>query len=180
MTHSDVADMMEVHVLPILKFLFGGQPLSRRDYLTITDKFRADMSHSESTTTAAASKTEDAPAPVPNYKPHLILSGHRKSISSVKFSPDGNLLASAGAFLLAATLCVYRLCRQAADKLIKIWDATTGDIMQTLSGHSEGISDIAWSAHNDYIASASDDKTVRIWSLDVGCGICDFSSYLTS
>lgn len=63
---------------------------------------------------------------------------------------------------------VYRLYRQAADKLIKIWDATTGDIIQTLSGHSEGISDIAWSSHNDYIASASDDKTVRIWSLDVG------------
>ena len=65
----------------------------------------------------------------------------------------------------------YRLYRQAADKLIKIWDAMTGDIIQTLSGHSEGISDIAWSAHNDYIASASDDKTVRIWSLDVGCGM---------
>jgi WD40 repeat protein len=34
-----------------------------------------------------------------NYKPHLILSGHKKPISSVKFSPDGNLLASAGVSL---------------------------------------------------------------------------------
>ncbi|KAH9082026.1 WD40 repeat-like protein [Lactarius deliciosus] len=124
------------------------------------------MSH-ETTTATAATGTEDVPAPVPNYKPHLILSGHRKSISSVKFSPDGNLLASAGALLSATFPQVsYRLYRQAADKLIKIWDATTGDIIQTLSGHSEGISDIAWSAHSDYIASASDDKTVRIWSLD--------------
>jgi WD40 repeat protein len=37
-----------------------------------------------------------------NYKPHLILSGHKKSISSVKFSPDGNLLASAGVSLPVA------------------------------------------------------------------------------
>ena len=34
-----------------------------------------------------------------NYKPHLILSGHKESISFVKFSPDGNLLASAGVSL---------------------------------------------------------------------------------
>jgi len=102
----------------------------------------------------------------PNYKPQLILSGHKKSISSVKFSPDGNFLASAGVSLSEPPIPVYRPHRQGADKLIKIWDATTGDIIQTLAGHSEGISDIAWSAHSDYIASASDDNTVRIWNLD--------------
>ena len=32
----------------------------------------------------------------PNYKPDLILSGHSRSISSVKFSPDGSMLASCG------------------------------------------------------------------------------------
>ena len=35
---------------------------------------------------------------VPNYQPHLILSGHSRSISSVKFSPDGSMLASCGEF----------------------------------------------------------------------------------
>jgi COMPASS component SWD3 len=36
-----------------------------------------------------------------------------------------------------------------------------------LQGHSEGISDIAWSSEGDLIASASDDKTVRIWDLNL-------------
>lgn len=36
--------------------------------------------------------------------------------------------------------------------------------MRTLSGHTEGISDIAWSSDSELLASASDDKTVRIWN----------------
>jgi COMPASS component SWD3 len=44
-----------------------------------------------------SSNTQDAKAPSPNYKLRFILSGHTSSISSIKFSPDGSLLASAGA-----------------------------------------------------------------------------------
>ncbi|KAF8912836.1 WD40-repeat-containing domain protein [Gymnopilus junonius] len=90
-------------------------------------------------------KVEQAPehssssALKPNYKLRYILSGHRLSISAIKFSPDGSILASAG-----------------ADKLIKLWDALTGQIIHTFEGHSEGISDIAW----------ANDKTIKIWSME--------------
>jgi len=52
---------------------------------------------------------------------------------------------------------------KASDKFIKLWDAYTGEIMRTLEGHTEGISDIAWSSDSNCLASASDDKTIRIW-----------------
>lgn len=55
---------------------------------------------------------------------------------------------------------------EASDKLVKVWDAYTGEIIRTFVGHTEGISDIAWATEEDFIASASDDKTVRIWNLD--------------
>ncbi len=37
----------------------------------------------------------------------------------------------------------------------------TGEILRTLSGHDQGVSDIAWSHDGEFLASASDDKTIK-------------------
>lgn len=55
----------------------------------------------------------------------------------------------------------------AADKMIKIWSAYNGQIVRTLEGHTAGLSDIAWSTDSVFLASASDDTTIRIWNIDL-------------
>jgi COMPASS component SWD3 len=65
---------------------------------------------------------------------------------------------------------------KAADKLIKLWDARTGEFIQNFEGHTKGISDIAWSSSSDLLASGSDDKTVRLWNVNT---VLSFTALLT-
>ena len=104
----------------------------------------------------------------PNYRLKFILSGHMRPVSSLKFSPDGSILASAGEPMPHNSFYVFAKWsrRKGADKLIKLWDVETGDIIYTLQGHTEGISDIAWASDGEHLASASDDKTIKIWNME--------------
>ena len=94
-----------------------------------------------------------------HYKPALILRGHRRGVSGVKFSPDGKRIASCS-----------------ADATIKIWDADTGRLEHTLEGHMAGISCIAWSPDSTILASGSDDKVIRLWDV---IKVCELRAYET-
>ena len=108
-------------------------------------------------TTRSVRPPSSAPSTLPpkptalHYRPALILHGHKKGVSCVKFSPDGKWIASSS-----------------ADCTIKIWDAHTGQLEHTLQGHLAGISTISWSPDSRILASGSDDKSIRLWDVETG------------
>ncbi|KAF2681885.1 WD40 repeat-like protein [Lentithecium fluviatile CBS 122367] len=81
------------------------------------------------------------------------LEGHSSYVSSVTFSHDSTLLASAS-----------------RDDTVKVWDARSGECLSTLKGHSSWVSSVAFSHDSTLLASASADCTVKLW--DARSGEC--------
>ena len=56
-----------------------------------------------------------------------------------------------------------RIVSTSSDKTIKIWDALTGQLVNTLTGHHRSVMSVAFSSDNSKIVSGSSDETVKIW-----------------
>lgn len=109
----------------------------------------------------------------------MTLSGHTAEIQGIDISSDGKYLVSGG-----------------KDCVAKVWNLTDGTLLKTLTsyteinnknkeytvkGHKKDVYSVAFSQGNEWIATASDDKTLKIWSFDAGkiirsidCGYYDF------
>ena len=48
---------------------------------------------------------------------------------------------------------------------LRLWDARSGECLQTMTGHHEAVLclDIGYTAQGIYVVSGSDDKTARVW-----------------
>jgi len=53
------------------------------------------------------------------------------------------------------------------DRTVKLWDWRYGTEIKTLRDHSEPINNVAYSYDGKFIASCSDDKSIKIWSTDL-------------
>lgn len=76
------------------------------------------------------------------------LTGHQLEIETLAFHPTGQLLVGGGE------------ARQ-----LYLWDAVTGDLRQTLAGHTDVLRSVACSLDGELLASASRDQSVRLWRL---------------
>lgn len=84
-----------------------------------------------------------------------VLEGHIGSISTVAFSPDGQVFATGS-----------------ADGTMRLWDVTTGRFLLASGDHQQAVTGVAFPpragpAGQRWLATASRDRLVRLWSLAV-------------
>ncbi len=79
--------------------------------------------------------------------------GHRISVESVAFSPDGRFVASGS-----------------ADHTARVWDTRNGQHLACLQGHTDEVSSVAFSPDGLHLATAGSlrDPSVRVWDLATG------------
>ena len=78
--------------------------------------------------------------------PKTLLKGHTGDVTSVSFSPDGQMLASGS-----------------VDKTVRVWDVNTGVLLNTLIGHTDMVTSVSFSPDGQMLTSGSWDKTVILW-----------------
>ncbi|MDT8307267.1 MAG: WD40 repeat domain-containing protein [Anaerolineae bacterium] len=123
------------------------------------------------------------------YTETLTVGSHGLDIA---FSPDGAKLATAGGtsvkvwdaatgnelVTLRAPQYAYELAYSPAGGELAVgvrfgvgsgvWDATSGELLLELTGHTASVTNIAYSHDGRQIATASNDGTIRLWDAESG------------
>jgi hypothetical protein len=133
-----------------------------------------------------------------DFKPVCTFEGHQKSVFSLTYSPDSELLISGGRdarLNFWSTRKVYEKKEEivahmyainhlafspndnffvscSMDKSIKVWDLSKFKLLKVIDqsrygGHGNSINRLWWDLASNNLLSASDDRTVSAWKLEI-------------
>jgi WD40 repeat protein len=80
-----------------------------------------------------------------------IKDAHSDTVFSVRFSPDQKHLASG-----------------AADKLMKVFEVSSGKFVRSFEGHTHHVLNVSWLAHGRTLASGGADSAIKVWDFASG------------
>ena len=61
--------------------------------------------------------------------------------------------------------------------IVYVWNATTGECIHRLKGHSDRVNSASYSPDSTMIVTASEDKTARVWRADTGESVHTLQGY---
>ncbi len=71
-------------------------------------------------------------------------------VESIAYSPDSRILASGGSF---------------QNQYVRLWDVSTGALLRTLDGHTNGVTHVLFSPDGKYLVSSSYDGQLLLWGI---------------
>ncbi|XP_030185438.1 chromatin assembly factor 1 subunit B isoform X1 [Lynx canadensis] len=109
------------------------------------------------------------------------LARHTKAVNVVRFSPNGEILASGGD---DAVILLWKVNDNKEPEQIAFQDDDEAQlnkenwtVVKTLRGHLEDVYDICWATDGNLMASASVDNTAIIWDVSKGQKISIFNEH---
>lgn len=132
---------------------------------------------------------------------HKIFKEHTSDLWAVRFSPDGNLLASGSVdstvkvrsresgnllYNLKQPMGITSLefspdgkfiITGSYDETLRLWSLATKTIAREFKGHSGTVWTVAFSPDGKTIASAGEDKTIKLWDVEKGSLIKTFKGH---
>ncbi|XP_036099728.1 chromatin assembly factor 1 subunit B [Molossus molossus] len=109
------------------------------------------------------------------------LARHTKAVNVVRFSPNGEILASGGD---DAVILLWKVNDNKEPEQLAFQDEDEAElnkedwtVVKTLRGHLEDVYDICWATDGNLMASASVDNTAIIWDVSKGQKISIFNEH---
>lgn len=110
------------------------------------DKLVCIYQYDPSTPSHAAAFGTNEPAPVENWRMFRRLNGHDNDVQDIGWSYDSSILVTVG-----------------LDSKVVVWSGYTFERLKTISIHQSHVKGITFDPANKYFATASDDRTIKIF-----------------